>query len=133
MRERAGAIGALKEHGEIKTGDLAGPFYLHIVVGKKPSGKSDQQWRRLDGNTLDDAIESADQLRKVLDATADGRKVEGGEVFNRTSIKTAIQNFLSETKKSKGPKTLAAYTIESRCQECQTLLARKQAISARLS
>lgn len=95
----------------IKTGDLKGPFYSHVVVGAKPNGKPNQQWRRLDGYTLDEAIESADQLQKVLDATAKGLKVEGGEDFNRAPIKGAVELFLSETAKSKGRKTLAAYRL----------------------
>lgn len=94
-----------------KTGDLTGPFYLHIVVGAKPNRKPNQQWRRLDGNTFDEASESADELQKVLNATAQGLKVEGGEDFNRTPIKAAVQNFLTETAKSKGKKTLAAYSL----------------------
>jgi len=95
----------------IKTGDLTGPFYLNLVVGTKPNGRPNQQWRRLDGNTLDEAIESAGQLQKVLDATANGLTVEGGEEFNRKPIKTAVQNFLSDTTKTKGKNTVAAYTL----------------------
>jgi len=95
----------------IKTGDLTGTFYLHVVVGTKANGKPDQQWKRLDGDTFDAATKSADDRQAVKDATAKGLKVEGGEEFNRTSIKTAVQNFLSETAKSKGKSTLAAYTL----------------------
>ena len=96
----------------IKTGDLTGPFYLHVVVGTRPNGKPNQQWCRLDGDTLDDAVESASKRQDVMDANAAGLKVEGDEEFNRTSIKTAVQNFLSETAKSKGKNTLAAYTLQ---------------------
>src|SRR5579862_2754344 len=94
-----------------KTGDLHGPFYLHIVVGRKPNGKPNQQWHRIESDTFDEALESAGKIQTGIAATAAGLKVEGGEDFNRTPIKTAVQNFLSETAKSKGRKTLAAYTL----------------------
>lgn len=94
-----------------KTGDLQGPFYLHIVVGRKPNGKPNQQWHRVEGDTFDEAMESASKIQTGIAATAAGLKVEGGEEFNRTPIKTAVQNFLAETAKSKGRKTLAAYTL----------------------
>src|ERR1700684_1660821 len=95
----------------MKTCDLKGPFYLHLVVGKKPNGKSDQQWQRLDGDKFHKALDSANDLQNVKDATAKGLKVEGSEDVNRTPIKTAVQNFLTETAKSKGKSTLAAYTL----------------------
>jgi integrase len=88
----------------IKTGDLTGPFYLHVVVGQKANGKPNQQWQRLEGDTLDTAVKSAEEPQPVLDAT-------GREGVNQTPIKTAVQNFLAETAKSKGPKTLKAYTL----------------------
>jgi integrase len=95
----------------VKTGDLVGPFYLHLVVGSRPNGKPNQQWQRLDGDTFDDAVDCADDVQKVRDAAAAGLMVEGGEKFNRKAIKTAVQNFLAETAKSKSRKTLAGYRL----------------------
>jgi integrase len=82
-----------------------------LVVGTKPNGKPDQQWQRLDGDKFNEAIDSATTLQNVKDATAKGLKVEGGENLNRIPIKTAVQDFLSETAKSKGKSTLVAYTL----------------------
>jgi integrase/recombinase XerD len=94
----------------IKTGDLTGPFYLHVVVGTKPNGKPDQQWHPLVGDTFKEADEDATTIQARRDAKASGVKVEG-EDFNRIPIKTAVENFLSETAKSKGKATVAAYTL----------------------
>ena len=86
----------------IKTGDLTGPFYLHVVVGRKPNGKPDQQWKRMDGDTFDAATESADELRDVMDATAKGLKVEGGRRFQSNSDKDRGSEFPVRDREKQG-------------------------------
>jgi integrase/recombinase XerD len=97
----------------IKTGDLQPPFYKLAVVGTRANGRPDQQWLRLEGNSYNEAVKSAETVRDVLAASAKGLTVaEADDVINanRTPIKIAVEKFLSETSKSKTKKTLAAYT-----------------------
>jgi hypothetical protein len=97
----------------IKTGDLQPPFYKLAVVGTRANGRPDQQWLRLEGSSYDEAVKSAETVQDILAASAKGLTVaEAEDVINatRTSIKIAVEKFLSETSKSKTKKTLAAYT-----------------------
>ncbi len=94
-----------------QTSHLPGPFFLHIFEGTKANGKPAQRWHRLDDETFKDAKQSAENYSNIVEAESKGLAVEGGETVNRKPLKFAVEKFLSNTAKSKGPKTLSAYTL----------------------
>lgn len=87
--------------------NLSGPFYLRYTSpeGKQPFVPG--------GDTLSEAIETAERLGHALEARARGLTVQEFDLSadpHRVTIRAAVQSFL-EAKKSKAKRTLDSYVL----------------------